>query len=67
MRLKCNLRRVRRAADITQQELSDRTGIHITQISDYENDKVVPTVYTLWKIAIALKCSVDDLYSVVKK
>jgi transcriptional regulator with XRE-family HTH domain len=50
---------------MTQQELSDKTGIHITQISDYETDKVIPTVYTLWKIAIAINRPVDDLYTVV--
>lgn len=67
MKLKCNIRRVRRAVEMTQQELSDRAEVHITQISDYENDKVIPTVYTLWKIALALKCKVDDLYEVVEE
>jgi len=52
--------------DITQQELSDMTGINVSQISEYENDKVQPTPQNLWSIARALHCRVDSLYKIVK-
>lgn len=65
MLLKCNIKRIRFDAEITQEQLSDMTGIHISQISDYENDKIYPNTINLWKIAIALKRSVDDLYTVI--
>lgn len=66
MLLKCNIRKMRLKKDITQQQLSDITGISVSQISEYENDKVQPSVTNLWLIANALSCRVDSLYKIVK-
>ena len=66
MILKCNIALIRKQKNITQQELSDRTGIVISSISEYENDRTMPNSFSLWKIAIALNCQVDELYAVVE-
>jgi transcriptional regulator with XRE-family HTH domain len=66
MLLKCNIRRLRLTKDITQQQLADMAEISVAQISDYENNKVVPNAYNLWIIARALNCRVDSLYKIVK-
>lgn len=66
MLLKCNIRQMRQKKEITQQQLSDLTGIFVSQISEYENDKVQPTPVNLWLIANALGCRVDSLYKIVK-
>lgn len=46
---------------ITQQILSDRTGIGQSRISDYMTGKNTPSFYKVDKIAKALGCSVDEL------
>ena len=63
MILKCNLKDLRKYARMTQADLSAKTDITISMISEYENNKSTPTIYSLWKIAKALDCKVDDIYS----
>ena len=46
---------------VTQEELSSRTGIHRTLISQYMNGKHTPSFYVVDKIAKALNCSIDEL------
>lgn len=46
---------------ITQQILSDRTGIPQSRISDYMTGKRSPSFYNVDKIAKALGCSMDKL------
>ncbi|MHC1722720.1 MAG: helix-turn-helix transcriptional regulator [Aminipila sp.] len=62
--LKCKIKDIRYDLRMTQADLSKETGITIGQISYIENNKTYPTAYTLWIIATALKCKVDDLYQV---
>ena len=45
---------------ITQEELSERTGIHRTMISQYINYRHTPSFYVVDKIAKALGCSIDE-------
>ena len=66
MLLKCNIRQMRQKKEITQQRLSDLTGISVSQISEYENDKVQPTPTNLWLMARAIGCRVDSLYKEIK-
>lgn len=65
MILKCNIKAMRAKAKISQQRLYELSGINISMISEYENGKSTPTVYSLWKIAKVLGCKVDDLYIVI--
>ena len=64
MNLKCNLKRIREDARMTQAELSSKADVNLYMISSYENNRRTPTIYTLWRLAIALGCKVDDLYTV---
>ena len=60
MRLK--LREIRRAKDITQDQLSELSGVGRTTIIQLESGEREDTsVSTLLKLAEALECSVSDL------
>ena len=49
-----NVRRVRRAAHITQEELAHKTGLDRTYISDIERGRRNPTIRWLQDVATAL-------------
>lgn len=55
------LRRIRRAADITQKELSERVGIDSGLIGRYESGAVTPGLNTAYSLAVALGVTLDDL------
>lgn len=62
---KKTLRQIRRERDITQEELSKKTGLSDRIISLYENDIEVlrgASYYNLEKIADALDVKVADIY-----
>lgn len=42
--------------------LSKVTGVSVSELSKIENNKVSPTLNTLEKIAIGLKCNITDLF-----
>jgi len=46
---------------ISQEELSERTGISQVMISKYLNAKATPSFYRIEQIARVLKCSVSEL------
>lgn len=48
------LRRVRRAQDITQDALAERTGVAVSTIVRIEKGQVTPQIETVFKIAEAL-------------
>jgi transcriptional regulator with XRE-family HTH domain len=56
-----NLFELRRAADLSQEELAFRATIHRTQISLMESGGRLPRLDTLVKLAGALECSVAEL------
>ncbi|WP_347271315.1 helix-turn-helix domain-containing protein [Rhizorhabdus histidinilytica] len=57
-----NVRRVRRAQDITQEELAHRAGIHRTYLSGLERDgDKNPTLDVVGRIAAALNVTVGSL------
>ena len=55
------LRRARRTADLTQEELAARAKVDRTYISDIENDKVSPTVDMLERLCNALGVRVSTI------
>ena len=57
------LRRCRRTADLTQEELAARAKVDRTYISDIENDKVSPTIDMLERLCTALGVRVSSLIS----
>ena len=53
---------IRRAKNITQQELADKIGVNYTVVSKYESGKIKPPSDKLLKIAKVLNVSVDKLF-----
>ena len=56
-----NLRRLRREADLTQEELAEKANLSHGCIKFIETCRRMPQPYTLDALATALNCSVDDL------
>ena len=60
-RFAANLRRLREAAGLSQEELAFRSAIHRTQISLLENGHRMPRMLTLVRLAGALDATPNDL------
>ncbi|MGB2409468.1 MAG: helix-turn-helix transcriptional regulator [Paracoccaceae bacterium] len=60
--LQNNLEEFRKAAGLTQQELSDSADVSRKSINSIENGVYVPSTVLALKIASRLKCSVEDLF-----
>lgn len=60
-RFSANLKRTRRRAGLTQEELGLMTELHRTEISLLENAKRMPRLDTLVKLVSALECRADEL------
>ncbi len=56
-----NLRELRRASGLSQEELADRAGLHRTYVSAVERGERNLTVASLEKLAAALKCKFIEL------
>ncbi len=48
------LKEVRKNKKMTQQELADKAGLHLTYVGHLELGKYHPTVFVMWKIAKSL-------------
>ena len=58
-----NVRKIRRAKDLTQQQLADLLGITKTYISLIEKGKIPnPSIYRCYGIAKALNVELDDIF-----
>jgi transcriptional regulator with XRE-family HTH domain len=56
-----NLARIRRAADVSQDELSARASVHRTEISQLERGLRIARIDTLVKLAASLEASPAEL------
>jgi transcriptional regulator with XRE-family HTH domain len=56
-----NLFMARRRADLSQEALAARAGVHRTEISLLENGERIPRIDTLMKIAGSLEVSASEL------
>ena len=56
-----NLTNIMQVRGVTQNMLSDRTGISTCSISKYMNRKATPSLTVLKKLALALDCMPDEL------
>ena len=66
MSLGLNLRRARRAADMTQEQLAVTAKVDRGYISDLENDKQSPTVAMLFRLCDALGVRASELLARVE-
>ena len=57
-----NLEELRKAAGLTQQELSESAEVSRKSINAIENGIYVPSTVLSLKIAQTLKCNVEDLF-----
>lgn len=55
------LKEVRKSKKMTQQELAEKAGLHLTYVGHLELGKYHPTVYVMWKISKALGVSMNEL------
>ena len=58
-----NLRRARKATGLTQEQVSERTGVAQQHLSELERGAGNPTVVTLYELAQVLGVAVVDLVS----
>ena len=61
-----NLKRLRDAMDVSQEEMADKAGIHRTYISGVERGVRNPTVTVLAKIAKAAGAAPEELLRAVE-
>lgn len=59
---RCKIRDWRKKFDMTQQELSELSGVDQTKISKYENNDEKPGLKNAKNIADIFNCHIDDLY-----
>lgn len=59
-----NIRRLRRARDLTQEQLADRLGVTYQSVSRWENSTAYPDIELLPAIADIFSVSVDELLGV---
>ena len=61
-KLKNNLEEFRRAAGLTQQDLSQKAEVSRKSINAIENGVYIPSTVLSLKIATILNCKVEDLF-----
>lgn len=59
-RLSERLKEVRKSKKLTQQELAEKAGLHLTYVGHLELGKYHPTVFVMWKISKALGVSINE-------
>ena len=62
-----NLRRLRRAQRMTQEQLANAAGLRQALISELESSKLDVLIDTISRLAIALDCSLVDLFDDTKR
>ena len=57
-----NLRELREKRGLTQKDLADKLSLSDKTISKWENERSIPDVFTLLKLAELLDCALDDFF-----
>lgn len=60
-RLGTTLKTLREQRGFKQEELAKMIGVDRTSLSSYENNKRVPDIYILWRMADIFQISLDEL------
>lgn len=60
-----NIKNCRKIKNISLEELSKRSGVSKSMLSQIEQGKTNPTVITVWKIASALDVQLEEILNVV--
>jgi transcriptional regulator with XRE-family HTH domain len=64
MKVEILVKEIRKKQGKTLSDLSYKSGVSITHISDIENDVRKPSLYVMIKLANALQVKITDLYHV---
>ena len=56
-----NIKKYRKVANLSQQNLADKTGLSIGTIQGYEQERYFPKYENLKKLATSLNCKISDL------
>lgn len=56
-----NIKRVRNDKRLTQQEVAEKAGLHLTYLGHLEAGKYHPSTFVLWKISKVLGIGLDVL------
>jgi transcriptional regulator with XRE-family HTH domain len=56
------IRRLRKTLKLSQEELAEKAGLHYTSLGRIERGEANPPVYTVYKIAKALKTPLHELF-----
>lgn len=56
-----NLKNLREQCGVSQQELAEKIGTSQPRVSEWENDKVEPTLYNIIRIVNTLRVSFEGL------
>lgn len=57
------IKRIRKQKKLSQEDVADKAKLHLTTFGRIERGEANPPVYTLYKIAQALKTSIKELFS----
>lgn len=57
-----NVRQMREAAGLSQEELAHRASVHVTYLSGVENGRRNPTVLVVGRLALALDTAAARLF-----
>ncbi|MDH3973503.1 MAG: helix-turn-helix transcriptional regulator [Deltaproteobacteria bacterium] len=57
-----NLKEIRESKGLSQSQLADKTGLHITTIGNYEIDRREPKATQLKKLADALGVKMEEFF-----
>ncbi len=55
------LAEMRKKRGLTQQQLCELVGVHVTQLRNYEGDRSQPTLDVIRKLSLALDVTADEL------
>lgn len=58
-----NIRKLRKKAGLSQEQLAEKAKLDLTSISEVESGLRNPSLKTLYKISLALKISLKELFS----
>ena len=61
-RIRKRMQVLRKERGLTQQQVSDRAGLHLTYLGHLELGKYHPSAFVLWKIAQVFEISVDSFF-----
>lgn len=65
MRIEYLLKEIRKSKNMTLKELSIKSGVSNSHLSDIENGKKEPGFFIMARIAKALDVKTDDLYRLI--